>query len=490
MLFKKGIVRKTFLFSISLTLIVVLIAFLVMYFMLPSYYLKQKRQDLRQNVDTLAESLQLIQSETDCAELIMDFARQNNVSVLSFDQNEMLIPSISSPFLSIMESETLVPSGEPILGMPSGTFMFRIRGDIIDGQAELKNAVRISGDLNGDNMLLVGHVGTTLVNQIYVTGTLQPIDEAKGVILSLLPYVLITAIVIGLFLSGFYAKQITKPILQISDAALKMQKMDPDAVSGIHTNDELERLSENLDALYASLRENIASLQGEMAKVSRLERSKTEMMRNASHELKTPVAALNGMLEGMIDNVGAYRDKEKYLVQCKAQVDRLACLVEEILLASRTDVGEDELELTEVSIDELIEQAIAEHAYQIDEKALRLEQNIPPTVVASNSAILYHALSNLISNAVRYTPQNGEVRIYLVEDEMKRKLIIENESEPILQEELPKLFEPFYTRNDSRDKTVSGTGLGLYIVKRSLERLEIPYEVTSTDFGFQVSLEF
>lgn len=489
MLFKKGIVRKTFLFSILLILIVVLISFTVMYFILPSYYLKQKRLDLRQNVDTVAHNLKYAKNAEECAALIADFSKQNNVTVLSFDEDEMLIPAISSPFLSLRESGAVVYSGESVLGSPgSDRFIFQIRKNIADDQIGMASTIRILGGVNGDNMLLVGHVGTTYVDQIYVSATLQPIDEARGVILSLLPYVLATAIVIGLILSGIYAKQITKPILKISDAALKMQGMAPDVVSGLHTNDELGQLSANLDALYASLHGNIASLQKEMEKVSRLERSKTEMMQSASHELKTPVAALSGMLEGMIDNVGIYKDKEKYLLACKEQVDKLSYLAGALLGASRADISGGEPELCECHLNDLIERAIAENSYQLTEKNLRLERKLPSVKVTTNPDMLYQALSNLISNAVRYTPQGGEIRLSLVEEAEKHRFIIENDSEPIPSEELPKLFEPFYTRSYSRDKAASGTGLGLYIAKRNLERLEIPYDAQSTGGRFCISL--
>jgi signal transduction histidine kinase len=488
MLFRKGIVRKTFLFSTILALIVVLIAFAVMYFMLPSYYMKLKKTSFETNVAAITQNLKSAGNQEECADLIARFSKQNNVSVLAFDRDEMLIPALSSPFLSMRESGTVIYSGESDSGAPGGnTFIFQIRRDIADDQVDVMGRIRVSASVKGGDMLLVGYVETALVDQIYVTGTLQPIDEARGVILSLFPYVLVTAIVIGLILSAIYAKQIAKPILQISDAALRMQKMDPGAVSGLHTNDELGQLSDNLDALYTSLRENIASLQGEMNKVNRLERSKTEMMRSASHELKTPVAALNGMLEGMIDNVGNYKDKEKYLVQCKKQVDKLSHLVGEILSASRADVSENELELCEVGVDELLERAIAENQYQQYEKGLRLERQLPSVSIMTDPNILYQALSNLISNAVRYTPAAGEIRIYVTE-EPNRRLVIENSCEPIPEDELPKLFEPFYTRSLSRDKATSGTGLGLYIVKRSLERLGIPYDAHNTEFGFCVEL--
>lgn len=104
--------------------------------------------------------------------------------------------------------------------------------------------------------------------------------------------------------------------------------------------------------------------------------------------------------------------------------------------------------------------------------------------------MLYRVMSNLISNAVRYTPDGGAVRVSIEQTDLGHLLSIENECDPIPQEELSKLFEPFYTRSYNRDKTQSGTGLGLYIVGRNLDRLAIPYEVESTSLGLAIHIRF
>lgn len=499
MLLRKGIVRKTFLFSALLVLLVTLISFAVMYFAMPGYYLTQKEKTLQSNLDLLAESLRSASTDEECAGLITAFSDANNVNIFSFDKDNSLLPMMSTPFINMGGAgNTFYVSKGTTDEAGDGLFKIQIRTErvlnnnqaiIVGGQDRQETFIAKWGRADGTNAIsLQGSVGSDIVNHIVANGTLQPIDEAKGVILSLIPYVLAIAIIVGLILSGAYARQITKPILRISDAALRMQQMEPDAVSGIKTNDELGRLSTNLDALYANLRDNIEHLKAEMDKVNRLERSKTEMMQSASHELKTPIAALNGMLEGMMDNIGVYKDKEKYLAECKEQVDRLSLLVGEILGASKADITGDEPELSSVFVDELVERAVAENMYCIHEKGLELTRELPPVSIISDSGMLYRAISNLISNAVRYTPQNGEIRVAIVEEETGRRLYIENECEPIPADELAKLFEPFYTRSYSRDKAKSGTGLGLYIVRRSLERLNIPYEAENTESGFRVSL--
>ena len=98
--------------------------------------------------------------------------------------------------------------------------------------------------------------------------------------------------------------------------------------------------------------------------------------------------------------------------------------------------------------------------------------------------LLSRAAANLIGDAVVYTPEGGRVEVLLSD----AQLGIENTCSPIPEAELSRLFEPFYTRSSSRDRTENGTGLGLYIVRRNLERISIPYKAENTDTGFKITL--
>jgi two-component system sensor kinase Ihk len=495
MFLKKGIVRKTFIFSSLLIVLVVMTSFAVMYFAMPEYYLYKKEQMLQQNLDALVDALKHTDSPEACKTLIADFVESNNATVLTFDAGQTLLVEMSSPFVSMQEVGAnmiykVIDDPDINNRKVASFFTVAIRQDEASGEtktgtAEFGIAIKSSTAVQENEILTLSRtVGSALLGTITVAGTLQPIDEANDVILSLIPYVLVIGLAIGFLLAWIYARQISKPILRISDAAVRMQCMEPDAEAGVHTDDELGRLSDNLDGLYANLRRNLGDLRGEMEKVSRLERSKTEMMQSASHELKTPISALSGMLDGMLDNVGVYKNRDKYLLECKEQVGRLSALVSEILNASRADMCREEIILEDTSVGALIERALEDYDMQIRGKRLLVEKELLPTVIVSDPSVLYRVMTNLVSNAVRYTQHGGIINISLSEE----RFSIENNCAPIPDAELERLFEPFYTRSMSRDKTESGTGLGLYIVKRNLERLGIKYDVAQTGTGLKISL--
>ncbi len=493
---KMGITQKTFLFVALLIVVVTLVSFAILYFAMPPYYFYKKEQALKSGVEMLKKDLISTTDSEACALIIHNFTEDYNVTVMALDSKDNMILQLSTPFVSLKyqaeKNGRLIVDGEELDGdsyLTIVTDLYQSAQVEISVQdkdpTEFETYVMYEHD-PGTELTFEEEIGTDLISRIQIRGTLQPIGEARGVILSLIPYALAAGCAIGAVLAWFYVRQLTRPILRLSATASKMQGMEPDIISGIRTNDELGLLSENMDALYLTLIETIDDLKNQMKKVNRLEQSKTAMMQSASHELKTPVAALSGMLDGMIDNVGVYKDKDKYLIKCKDQVDKLSFLVQEILEASRSDSGVHKERRTDTEVDAMIVHILKEHEYQIREKQLQVHTGLEPVVLHTDAQALYSAIVNLLGNAVLYTPEQGTIRIDLRTDCME----IENETAPIPETELDKLFEPFYTRSDSRDRSVSGTGLGLYIVKRNLEQLSIAYRVENTSSGFKVTLTF
>lgn len=537
---RQSIAIKTFLFSFLLVTLVLVLTLSILYFAMPEQYLQTKSKTLQSNTYTLAQSLQEAKSEDECAELIAAFSEKNNAKVYAYESEGVIIPTLSTPFVSMAVSaervmmpdnsavadeirivenletaaandETYVYTEPAILtDLYSDAYTATIMEDrpfyisIVRDLESAEGTVQSSGSANaqfvriqmvseqeqGSSIAAKEMVGTNLIDSIETSSTLQPIDESKDVILSLMPGLLLLGVVISLMLSYWFSRKLTKPILQISGAAVKMQDMDPDARSNVRTGDELGALSENLDALYEKLQSNIHSLQAEMERASQLERSKTQFMQSAGHELKTPIAALGGVLEGMIDNVGVYKDRDQYLLESKALVDRLSSLVGEILQSSKSDLPQEALNIEEIGMQALMDEVLDTQTLFIREKGLLLTKEGLDFTVCADRGLLYQVVFNLVSNAVRYTGPGGEIFITAQQGEQGTRFSIENKCAPIPQDELEKLFEPFYTRSFSRDRTESGTGLGLYIVRKNLEALEFPLEIETTDLGLRLTILF
>ena len=307
-----------------------------------------------------------------------------------------------------------------------------------------------------------------------ITVSIREDEVVMQAIQKALPFSLICSLVISVICSFLFSKAIVAPIERISASTERMMKLDRAAACTIRSKDEIGLLAQNVNDLYSNLLSTIEHLEQEKDRVSEMERAKVDFLRAASHELKTPVTALNATLENMILGVGKYQDYTTYLPECKEMVERLSGMIHEILETSKLNVTVEPpkpVDMTDL-LAELCEpyQLIAA-AHQI-----HFSLNLPEQFAATIPVGLFRkAVSNVLANAVAYTEAGKTVSVYID----GRNLVVENECVPIPDSEIRRLFEPFYRPDFSRSRDNGGNGLGLYIVDTLLTSMNIPYSFAS-----------
>lgn len=478
---------KTFIFTFLLVSLVLVISFGILYFIMPKYYLMQKENDLKKQSEILKENLLENTTLLETEETLKEFMRRTGYLVICTDVNGMVIDELS--FQSII---TKVLTKDEVYSSSGDRTKIIRKTQAPSDEVSYGGSISIVRDAMittgaGNNVLTEVMVNNDFIYKMYLSTTLQPIDEASEIVLSLFPYIMIINMIITIILSYFYSNKITSPIIKMSDSAKKMKNMEQDALSNIKTNDEIGQLSENMDGLYIELCNNIEDLEIKIKQVNELEAQKTDFLRATSHELKTPITALNGIVEGMIDKVGAYKDRDLYLEETKNLIDKLSLLVNEILVASKADENTIE-ELTLIDVKAFVYEILEDQAFIIKSKNLNINTEIDEISIYSYKNKLSHVLTNIISNAVNYTNVNGVINISLVNEEVPI-FTVENETTKIDENELTKIFEPFYTLDYSRSRDKSGTGLGLYIVRKNLEFLKYNYSLKNSEIGVKFTIE-
>lgn len=294
----------------------------------------------------------------------------------------------------------------------------------------------------------------------------------KSAILKALPISLVCCIIISLMCSLIFSKAISKPIKQISEMTEKMEQMDKTARCMVSTNDEIGVLASNVNMLYSSLLSTIENLEEEKQKVNEAEKSKIDFLRSASHELKTPVTALNAILENMILGVGKYKDRDICLLECKKITGQISLMIKEILDTSRLDFTQEKKNFESFDLSDSL--PLICEPYQLIAKAKKLyfsldiQEKCP---LHTSKKSFEKILSNLLSNAVSYTNPGHRVTVVLTADQIE----VRNECVPIPMEKLHRIFEPFYRPDFARDRKDGGNGLGLYIVDTLSKALELSY---------------
>ena len=195
----------------------------------------------------------------------------------------------------------------------------------------------------------------------------------------------------------------------------------------------------------------------------KLEKERREFVATISHELKSPITIISGQLEGMIYNIGKYKDRDKYLKESYDVTQKMKELVQEILHLSERENGEFKYNFTYVRLSNVMNSVINELRYFIDEKNLKLQINIDENVIVfSDSKLIKKVITNIVKNAITYSPENEFIKI-----------------------------NAFYRVDKSRNRKTGGTGLGLYIVKTILDKHEnIDCNIESTKNSVIFKMKF
>lgn len=351
---------------------------------------------------------------------------------------------------------------------------------------------------------------------LFVFGSTQLVNQAVEALGQILPWMLFTVFGISLVISLFYSRYLSKPIRKLGVASDKMAGLDFSVRTEMKRTDELGTLSrsldtmaQNLDQALKSLRSANAKLKDEMEQERELERRRMEFFAAASHELKTPVTILKGQIEGMEQNVGVYKDRDKYLARAREVTVTLQNMVQEILMISKMESWGFSLKKKELDLAELVRRQLADLTELFEQKNMKLEITLPDQCLCRVDPVLMETvLRNVLVNAVRYSPEKERIRVNLYKEiqeiscegclrgsgnpvDAKEKtqghktvrLEVENTGVHIEETELSRVFDAFYRVDSSRNRKSGGSGLGLYIVRQILEQHGAGYELRNTDNG-------
>ena len=337
--------------------------------------------------------------------------------------------------------------------------------------------------------------------EAYILLLAKNTNKESQVVLALqktLPILSVAILLVSVIVAFFYTWYMTKPIKKISKLSKQMADMDFSGLCPTNRTDEigvlshsLNDLSKKLAAALSELQEANQKLQADIDMERRLEKQRVEFFAAASHELKTPITIIKGQLQGMLYQVGRYKDRETYLAQSLEITDTLGKMVQELLTISRLDTPSYVCKKSNLNLSNLIVDRVTAFEDLFMQKDLTVEQSISPEVyILGDMQLLQKALDNLLGNAAAYSGAGNQVLIKLWKETETTTLTIENTGAHIPDEAISKLFEPFYRVDQSRNRQTGGTGLGLYIVKTILDLHGAKIEIANTIQGVIVSVQF
>lgn len=321
--------------------------------------------------------------------------------------------------------------------------------------------------------------------QIFTSAKL--VNQLTQTFWRLFPIIGILVLVISLVASYFVSRFLTKPVIEISDISERLAVLDMTWRRDTKRSDEVGVLASNLNTMAVRLDTALKALttaneklQADIEQERRQEKLRVDFFRAVSHELKTPITVLKGELEGMIYQVGEYKDRDTHLRQSMRTVGEMETLVKEILSASRMAGSDFSLTISEINLSRLVRQCCRKWQGAAEDKSQRFLTDIAEgCVYLGDIDLLKKALSNIIGNAVKHSPEQEELTVSLKGNTLR----VINSGVRIADSDLNQIFEPFYRADQSHSRETGGSGLGLYIVKTILDRHELEYRLENTKQG-------
>jgi two-component system, OmpR family, phosphate regulon sensor histidine kinase PhoR len=279
--------------------------------------------------------------------------------------------------------------------------------------------------------------------------------------------------ILALIVAALFARSLSQKFNTILSHAAELANGNFHARSKNLGRGEFALLSGKLNETSAKLERTVQQMQSEHTELEKLERVRKDFVINVSHELRTPLASIQGYTETLMD--GAIEDGDnnmRFLGIIRHNAERLATLTADLLTLSRIELKTQEFRFAAYDINGLLLDIVDSMRPIADRKRISLDLHPSPdsTEVFCDSQAIYQILSNLLDNAIKYTPEGGTITVgsrpFTDPAGVHRvEVFVRDTGAGIPPEDLPRLFERFYRVDKARSRELGGTGLGLAIVK-------------------------
>ena len=321
---------------------------------------------------------------------------------------------------------------------------------------------------------------------------IESIRESVSVANHFLAYIGVAATLAGGIIIWLVSRKITKPILELNRISEKMVHLDFEAKYQGAAHNEIDLLGENINKLSLSLENSISELktannelQTDIRKKEQIDEMRKEFLANVSHELKTPIALIQGYAEGLSEGVND--DPESRNFYCEVIMDeagKMNSMVQKLLTLNQLEFGNDVVAMERFDITGLVKNYIQSAAILTKQNEINVcMEEYPSVYVWGDPDKVQEVFTNYFTNAVNHC---GGKKIIVITLEQKEEIVrvgVFNTGETIPEEALPHLWEKFYKVDKARTREYGGSGVGLSIVKAIMDSMNRRYGVENYNNG-------
>lgn len=454
---------------------------------LEDFYIYDKQQALLETFEVLE------QADTDgvLGQESFDVTFENlcansNLSILVIDSQSKLIRS------SIWDVQFLLNQVQELLREGFGSPMSQ--SQVMLSTEEYMIMRQTDGRLNSDYLVLFGNLPNG--GYVYMRCALESIRESAAISNRFFIIIGLLGMIVGVVAIFFISKSMSRPIKELTDISQSMSNLqfevkyipkDTDSKEVAELGDHMNFMAYTLEKTISDLKVANNELQQDIEKKEQIDEMRKEFLSNVSHELKTPIALIQGYAEGLREEVN--EDPESRAYYCDVIIDESAkmnTMVKKLLTLNQLEFGNDQVEITRFDITEMITGLVQANRLLAETEGIQIIfEESEAAFVWGDAFKVEEVLTNYISNAMNHAANEKKIRIYYEKIEDKLRICVHNTGKPIPEEEMEKIWTKFYKVDKARTREYGGSGIGLSIVKAIMDSMHQECGVKNTKSGVE-----
>lgn len=305
--------------------------------------------------------------------------------------------------------------------------------------------------------------------------------------------ILFSAVIIYLF-----SRKITKPVMELAEISQRMTALEFDAKYESKGENEIDILGEHMNQMSHVLENTISELKTannelrrDIEQKEKIDEMRKEFLSNVSHELKTPLALVQGYAEGLKDGISNDPESQEYYLEVIIdEAQKMNSMVKKLLTLNEMEFGQETVSMERFNVAELIQGVAQSFKLHIDQKAGKLRLKIQdPLYVWSDELKIEEVLTNYISNACNHLDGERVIEIKAEQKGDKVRISVFNTGKQIPEEDTSRIWEKFYKVDKAHTREYGGSGIGLSIVKAIMESVNGTYGVENYNNGVEFWIE-
>jgi signal transduction histidine kinase len=334
--------------------------------------------------------------------------------------------------------------------------------------------------------------------------SISEIDESIQITNNFLYIIAIFIILFGGVTVFIISRRFSEPIVELNEIAKGMSNLDfSRKYDTSHANDEIDMLGESINILSDKLKRTIKQLQNanvelekDVEEKSQIDEMRKSFISDVSHELKTPIALIQGYSEGLLENVNTDEESRKYYANVILdEATKMDILVKQLLELMKLEYGKQEFNNKKFNIVDLEEEILRKTKVMMQKENIELVKNIQGTInVYADDFYIDQVLTNYIMNAIKYSKEVEGEKIVKIENEIipERNVVrikVFNTYDLFTEEDMFRIWNRFYKVDKSRHRENGGNGIGLSLVKAIMNNYDNDYGVRNVDGGVEFYFE-